>query len=157
LPFKVIFDSAHNPAGIAVLCATLRALPVSGRRICVLSGVGYRHGHHIAEIARLLAGQFDFFICSRREKLPGYAEVVRDFPLEEVPQRIAAALRAEGVPADHLEVIDLDTAAVDRGLTLAREGDLLVLLTGLVEWTWDRILRFAESRGLETSAPAQQQ
>ncbi|HMA14017.1 MAG TPA: Mur ligase family protein [Kiloniellaceae bacterium] len=157
LPFKVIFDSAHNPAGIAVLCAALRALPVSGRRICVLSGIGYRHGHHIAEIARLVAGQFDFIICSRRETLPDYAEVVRDFPLEEVPQRVAAALRAEGVPPDHLEVIDLDTEAVDRGLAMAREGDLLVLLTGLVEWTWDRTLHFAEGRSLEPSAATQRQ
>lgn len=157
LPFRVVFDSAHNPAGIAVLCAALRALPVSGRRICVLSGIGYRHGHHIAEIARLVAGEFDFIICSRRETLPDYTEVVRDFPLEEVPQRVAAALRAEGVPAERLEVIDLDTEAVDRGLAMAREGDLVVLLTGLVEWTWDRILRFAEGRGLEPSAATQRQ
>ena len=157
LPFKVIFDSAHNPAGISVLCAALRALPVSGRRLCVLSGIGYRHGHHIPEIARLIAGQFDFVICSRRETLPDYTEVVRDFPLEAVPQRVAAALRAEGVPAEHLAVVDLDTEAVDRGLAMAREGDLVVLLTGLVEWTWERILRFAESRRIEPSATPQRQ
>lgn len=161
LPFKVVHDSAHNPAGIAVVCDTLKAIPIPGKRICVLSGVGYRHGHHIAEIARLVAGQFDFIICSRREKLPDYTEVVRDFPLEEVPRRLAEALIAAGASPDSLQIVDLDTEAVDRGLAMAREGDLLVLLTGLVEWTWDRVLRFADNakstRGLELLAESQRQ
>ena len=42
--------------------------------------------------------------------------------------------------------IDLDTEAVDRALAMAEEGDLVVLLTGMVTWTWDRLMDFARSR-----------
>jgi cyanophycin synthetase len=141
-PFKVVHDSAHNPDGIKVVCEVLRRIPVAGRRICVLSGVGFRHGDHIGEVADIIAGQFDFFICSRREKVLRITEVSRDFPLEEVPGRIAAALIERGVDPSKVVAIDLDTEAVDRGLAMAREGDLLALLTGMVEWTWDRMLVF---------------
>lgn len=148
LPFKVVYDAAHNPAGMQALCDTLRQIPAEGRRIAVISGVGFRHGHHIEEIAKIVAGQFDIFICSRRERLPDYAlaMVARDFPIEEVATRLAAAIVAQGVPEENVLAIDLDTAAVDHALVMAREGDLVVLLTGLVDWTWDRLMRFVESR-----------
>jgi len=114
----------------------------------VISGVGFRHGHHIEEIAKIVACQFDIIICSRRESLPDYAlaMVARDIPMEEVATRLAAAIVAEGVPAENVLAIDLDTAAVDHALAMARDGDLVVLLTGLVDWTWERLMRFAETR-----------
>jgi hypothetical protein len=68
--------------------------------------------------------------------------VKRDFPLEEVPGRLAAALTAQGVNPDRVQIIDLDKDAVDRGLQMARAGDLLVLFTGLVAWTRERVLQF---------------
>jgi len=148
LPFKVVYDAAHNPAGMQVLCDTLRPMPVEGRRIAVISGVGFRHGHHIEEIAKIVAGQFDIIICSRRESLPDYAlaMVAGDLPLEEVATRLAAAIVAQGVAAETVLTIDLDTAAVDHALARARDGDLVVLLTGLVGWTWERLMRFVETR-----------
>jgi cyanophycin synthetase len=141
-PFTVVHDSAHNPHGMRAACAALRSLPVQGRRIAVISGAGSRHSEQIAEMAGIMAGEFDFFVCSRRGKPLNETEVTRSFPIEEVPQRLAEALIASGVDPGRIEVIDHDTEAVDRGLALAQEGDLLALLTGMVEWTWDRMLAF---------------
>ncbi|GAB4353918.1 MAG: cyanophycin synthetase [Kiloniellaceae bacterium] len=148
LPFKVVCDAAHNPAGMQVLCDTLRHMPARGRRIAVISGVGIRHGHHIEEVARIVAGQFDVIICSRRGWLPDYADamIARDFPLEEVSTRLAAAIVAEGVPQENVLAIDPDTAAVDHALAMGRDGDLVVLLTGLVDWTWERLMQFVAAR-----------
>ena len=145
-PFQVVHDFAHNPPGMRVLCDTLRQIPVAGRRICVLSGIGHRHPEHIRPVAELIAGQFDVFICSRRESMTHLTEITRDFPLQEIPARIAEALRAEGVASEAIQTIDLDTEAVDQGLEMAREGDLVALLTGTVEWTGARVLQAAARR-----------
>jgi UDP-N-acetylmuramyl tripeptide synthase len=153
-PFKVVHDSAHNPHGMRVLCEALRHIPASGRRICVVTGIGVRHGEHIQEVAEIIAREFDVFICSRREKIRLVSEVTRDFPLEEVPQRLAAALAGQGVDPARIVTIDLDTEAVDRGLATAREGDLLVLLTGMVDWTWDRLMAFGETAADARRRPA---
>lgn len=75
------------------------------------------------------------------------SEVLRNFPLDQVPQRLTAALIKQGVAPENIEIVDLDTAAVDRGLNLARQGDLLALLTGTVEWTEERVLEFRQSGG----------
>jgi len=149
LPFKVVYDAAHNPAGMQVICDTLERMPVAGRRIAVISGVGFRHGHHIEEIARIVAGRFDLIICSCRSVIPDYANAMmaREFPLEEVAPRLAAAIVDAGMPAERVMVIAQDTEAVDRGLAMAEAGDLLALMTGLVDWTWERLQRFAEEHG----------
>jgi cyanophycin synthetase len=141
-PFTILHDAAHNPHGMRMACAALRALPASGRRICVITGVGYRHGEHIEAIAEIIAGEFDVFLCSRLEQIRRPNLVKRDFPLEEVPARLAAALATQGVDPDRVQTIDLDKDAVDRGLQMARAGDLLVLFTGLVAWTRERVLQF---------------
>jgi UDP-N-acetylmuramyl tripeptide synthase len=145
-PFTVVHDSAHNPHGMRVVCATLHGLPVKGRRIAVISGAGSRHGEQIAEMAEIMAAEFDFFICSRRGEHLSETEVTRSFPIEEVPQRLADALIARGVDRRRIEVIDRDTEAVDRGLALAQDGDLVALLTGMVGWTWDRMLAFGRQK-----------
>jgi cyanophycin synthetase len=145
-PFTVVHDSAHNPHGIRVICETLKALQVKRRRIVVIAGAGNRHSEHIAEVAAIIAKAFDFFICSRSSKPMNAAEVTRDFSHSEVPVRLAEALIAQGVAPENIMVIDRDSEAVDRGLTMAREGDLLALLTGMVEWTWDRVLAFGQQR-----------
>lgn len=151
-PFRVLHDFAHNPPGMKVLCDSLNHLTVDGRRICMISGIGHRHPEHIGPVAKIIADQFDIFVCSRRESMIHLSESTRDFPLEEIPQRIADALRAEGVDPKAVLTVDLDTEAVDRALEMAREGDLVVLLTGTVEWTGDRVRKAAARRAEEAAA-----
>jgi hypothetical protein len=79
--------------------------------------------------------------------------VVEDFPLEEVPARLAAALTAQGVDPARVQTIDLDKDAVDRGLQVALDGDLLVLFTGLVAWTRERVLQFGAAATADAGEP----
>jgi cyanophycin synthetase len=143
-PFRVVLDFAHNPDGVQVVCKALRPMPVPGRRICVTTGIGNRHGEHIDEIAGIIADQFDVFVCSRLRKVSEERTAQRGFPPAEIPLRLARALRERGVAAENVLVVDLDRAAVDSGLRLAKEGDLLVFLTGIAEWVWDQIVAFGK-------------
>lgn len=141
-PFKVVLDFAHNPEGVTMICDAVRPIEVSGRRICVLLGVGNRHGEHIDPTAGIIADQFDVFVCSRLKKVSEEREPLRGFPAPEIPKRLAAALLERGIDKENVLIVDLDTAAVDKGLELAKEGDLLVFMTGIADWCWPRIVGY---------------
>ncbi len=147
-PFKVVLDFAHNPDGVRAVCNAIRPITARGRRICVFTGIGNRHGEHIDEIAGIVADQFDVFICSRLQKVSDEREATRGFPSGEIPKRLAASLIARGVDASNVLVIDIDRDAVDKGLEMAAEGDLLVYMTGIADWVWDQIVDY---RRLERS------
>src|SRR5690606_1413987 len=74
-PFKVLFDYAHNAHAVGVMADLAQRLDVEGRRIVVVAGPGDR----------------------RDDALRG-----RDG--DEVPNIIARALRAAGVPDDAISV-----------------------------------------------------
>src|ERR671915_931152 len=104
--FKVILDYGHNPAAVEAMCDLVERLDVVGRRICVLAAPGDRRDQDIADIGRIAAGSFDRYICRRDDNLRGRKP-------DEVPQLLRDALLANGVPADHIEVIPDEQLAVD--------------------------------------------
>jgi len=141
-PFKVVMDFAHNPDCVRVICDMVKRMKVDGRRICMLGSTGHRQGEHIGEVCELVAQRFDSFICTRNKRVSEERQSTRGFPGEEIPHRLAAALMENGVDASRIVTIDDDNEAVDRGLTMSREGDLLVLLLNNREWAWERIRGF---------------
>lgn len=141
-PFTVLFDRAHNPDGVKMLCQTVKKMPTAGRRICVLTGIGNRHPDHIDQAADIIAELFDVFICSHYRDSSDRENAIawRGFPSEEIPKRIAAALVARGVEAADILTVDDYKLAADRGLEIARPGDLLVFFSAEPEWSWNRIV-----------------
>lgn len=141
-PFTAVLDYAHNPEGLTMICGTVREMKAEGRRICVLASTGHRHGDHIPQVAEIVAGQFDAFICSRNVRRSDDLQSVRGFPSEEIPKRLAQALLAKGIAAENIFTIDSDRAAIDKGLEIAEAGDLLLVCTGLLDWGWQRIVDY---------------
>ena len=119
-------------------------MPVSGRRICVLTGTGNRHSEHIDKAADIIVEPFDVFVCSHYRGTSDRANAVaaRGFPSAEIPKRMAAALVARGIDADNILTIDNYRDAVDKGLEIAEAGDLLVVLSAENEWSWDHIVNY---------------
>ena len=69
-PFKVILDYGHNPAAIEAPCAGWR---ISWNRkenaSACITLPGDRRDEDIAEVARIVAGHFDHYICRRDDNL----------------------------------------------------------------------------------------
>lgn len=134
-PFKVILDYGHNAHAVDAMCQLALRLDVSGRRIVVLAAPGDRRDEDIVGIARAAAGHFDHYICRRDDGLRG-----RDG--DEVPQMLAEALLAAGVPADRIQQIPDEQQAVDAALTMARQGDLVLVFGDEITRTWKQIIHF---------------
>src|SRR5690242_9370022 len=134
-PFKVILDYGHNPAAIQAMVDLVQALDVSGRRIVVLAAPGDRRDQDIAEIGQITAGKFDHYICRRDDNLRGRRP-------EEVPKLLRDALLANGVPAEQIEVIPDEQAAIDRGLHQAQPGDLLLIFADAITRGWKQVIQY---------------
>ena len=70
-PFRVILDYAHNPAAVRAICQVVERLGADGKKRIVLSAPGDRRDEDIAEITRIVAGQFDHYICRRDDNARG--------------------------------------------------------------------------------------
>ncbi|HEX2611508.1 MAG TPA: Mur ligase family protein, partial [Gemmatimonadales bacterium] len=134
-PFKVILDYGHNPAAIQAMVDLVQALDVSGRRIVVLAAPGDRRDEDIAEIGQITAGKFDHYICRRDDNLRGRRP-------DEVPKLLRDALLANGVPAEQIEVIPDEQAAIDRGLHQAQPGDLLLIFADAITRGWKQVIQY---------------
>jgi cyanophycin synthetase len=133
--FKVILDYGHNPAAVEAMCELVERLDVTGRRLCVIAAPGDRRDQDIAEIGRIVAGRFDHYICRRDDQLRGRRP-------DEVPQLLRQALIDKGVPADHIEVIPDEQAAVDAALREADAGDLLLIFADAITRSWKQVIQF---------------
>lgn len=144
-PFKVLFDYAHNAHAVGVMADLAQRLDVDGRRIVVVAGPGDRRDDDIVAIADAVAGRFDHYICRRDDGLRG-----RDG--DEVPNIIARALRAAGVPDEAISVIPDEQAAIDAALRMGRPGDLLLVFADALARSWKQITKFRPEGA--TEAPA---
>ena len=134
-PFKVLLDYAHNPAAVQMICTTVSRMDVTGRRIGVIAAPGDRRDEDIREIARIVAGHFDHYICKADDRRRG-----RDY--DEVPQMQRETLITEGVPENHIEIIPDETEAVSKALRTAEPGDLLIIFGDDITRTWKQIIHF---------------
>ncbi|MEO0575982.1 MAG: cyanophycin synthetase [Pseudomonadota bacterium] len=134
-PFRVILDYAHNPAAVASMCKTVSRLDVAGRRIATLAAPGDRRDEDIEAIAHAAAGHFDHYILKADDNRRG-----RD--MNEVPQMLQKALIATGIDADCIEIVADEQQAIDHALSVAEEGDLVVVFGDEVHRCWKQIIHF---------------
>ncbi len=136
LPFRVIMDYAHNGDGFRQLCRFTDLQEVAGRRIVVFTLFGDRRDSDILDAAAEMAGHFDHYICRNYRDLRGGRDP------GEIPALLREALLNANVPAEAIETVPDPVAAIEAGLAMAGEGDLLVLLTDREEFrpTWDRVV-----------------
>ncbi len=145
--FKVILDYAHNPAAFTALSGLVGQLDVTGRRIFVLSVPGDRRDQDVATAARILAQHFDVFICKADDNRRGRGH-------DEIPQLMKSALIANGVAADAIHIVPNEAEAVEFGLNLATEGDLLVINGDDTVRCWKQIIYFKDPNRAEPAATA---
>ena len=134
-PFRVILDYGHNAHAVGAMVELAARLDVRGRRIVVVAAPGDRRDEDIRAIAETVAGHFDAYICRRDDTLRG-----RDG--DEVPRLLARALAASGVPADQVQEIPDEQAAIDHALRMARAGDLVLIFGDSLQRSWDQITSF---------------
>jgi cyanophycin synthetase len=134
-PFKVILDYAHNPAAFGAMADLADRMDVKGRRIAVLAVPGDRRDQDVADAARILAGHFDHYICKADDNR-------RRRGHDEIPQMLRRELISNGVAEDAITVIPDETEAVDAGLEMAGQGDLLVIFGDNSARCWKQIIYF---------------
>src|SRR5690606_24241388 len=146
-PFKVILDYGHNQAAVKMVCQTIDRFEISGRKICTLAAPGDRRDEDIQAIANAAAGHFDYYILKADDNRRG-----RD--LREVPQIMEKELIAQGVAENQIEIIADETEAVDAALSMAREGDLLLIFGDNITRCWKQIINFnSDLTGKKTVKP----
>ena len=134
-PFKVLMDYGHNAHAVGVMADLARRLDVTGRRIVVLAGPGDRRDEDLLEIAGVVAGKFDHYICRRDDALRG-----RDG--DEVPRIIAKALIAKGVAEKAISIIPDEQDAIDAALHMGKQGDLVLVFADALTRSWKQIIKF---------------
>ena len=135
LPFKVILDYGHNPAAVQAMTELALRLECSGRRVCVLSAPGDRRDEDIRAIARVAGKAFNHIILRRDDDLRGRGS-------DEVPRMMEAELLETGFPAEHIEVIPDEQAAIQAALEGADRGDLLIVFADKVSRSWKQVIYF---------------
>jgi cyanophycin synthetase len=119
---SLLLDYAHNPEGIAALCATAAALSAT-RRLLLLGQAGNREDDELRALAhaswRALA--FDRVIL---KEMP---EMSRGREAGVVTALLRAALLEAGAPDGCIGVAPSEVAGVQAALAWARPGDVLVL------------------------------
>jgi cyanophycin synthetase len=134
-PFRVILDYGHNPAAVNAMVQLTDRLDALGKRIVVVAAPGDRRDQDITEIATLVAGHFDHYICRRDDHFRG-----RDG--DEVPGMQRQALLDAGVPEVQIEMIPDEVEAVNRALEMAEVGDLLLIFGDKIARCWKQITGF---------------
>jgi cyanophycin synthetase len=148
-PFKVILDYAHNPAAFRAIADLATRIDVSGRRIAVVSVPGDRRDEDVYEASKILAGHFDHYICKADDNRRR-----RDF--DEIPKMLKAGFIEEGVPEEAISIICDEVEAVEFGLNMAQEGDLLVVFGDDSARCWKQIIYFNQDKQPEQEASPQQ-
>lgn len=141
-PFEILVDYAHNEEAILALSNFASRLPVKGRRLVTLAGIGNRADDSYARLAAAAAPWFDYFVCTT-ETPRGRAE-------GEVGGLLAEGLETAGVAPDRIEVVEPFESAVNRVLTMAQPGDLAVLIPWDPRRTINRLLKKGGSDSAST-------
>lgn len=123
-PFTVIVDYAHNKNSYEALCAFVRKLDISGRKICTFGLNGMRLSDATAlDTVETLAPHFDIFApcdwANPKLRRAGLREVLRQ------------GLLNAGVKRDAISTFDTEGEGVQFSLRAARKGDLIVILGGV--------------------------
>jgi cyanophycin synthetase len=118
----IVMDYAHNPDGMAALCATAGALPAR-RRLLLLGQAGNRDDAQLRALgaAAWRATAFDRVIIKDMH------DMLRGRPPGEIPARLREGVLGAGAPASVITDAPSEVAGVRAALEWAGAGDLLVL------------------------------
>ncbi len=121
LPFRVLFDFAHNEAGFEALCAFTNQLEVPGLRRIIITPRGDSTDEVLSALALAVAEGYDYFYCNEHprssQRAPG-----------ETPDLLAKSLLEHGVAKSRITVYE-DESILEDVLDQCRPGDLLVATT----------------------------
>lgn len=121
LPFKVLFDFAHNNEGHRALRSVVDGMRVAGRKVLLLRRRGNTSDEELFGLTCVVASGYDLFVCCDHGKLMGRTP-------GEVPALLRKGLVRNGI--DEACVIEADKKeAIDVALRLCRPGDFLVITT----------------------------
>ncbi len=137
-PFTVMLDYAHNPAAVKTICAVVDKMDISGQKILVIGAPGDRRDEDIREVATIAAQHFDYFICRDDDDLRGRPE-------GESAALLRTTLLDAGVARERIEVILSESAANQRALEMAREGDFILTLAEMVTRSWKQVIYYKPS------------
>jgi cyanophycin synthetase len=117
----VLVDYAHNPDGLAALCATARSIPAH-RRLLLLGQAGNRDDEEIRDLARVALGAIPFDHVIIKEEL----KLLRGRAAGDVPRILLDELARLGVSGERVETTQDEVVAMRRAFEWSRVGDLLV-------------------------------
>jgi cyanophycin synthetase len=116
---QVLVDYAHNAAAVEGLMELVRRTPAS-RRIGVLTVPGDRRDEDLREVGRR-CGCLDYVILKEDSDLRGRGA-------GEIARLIADGLAEAGVGPERIERVYTEAQAVNRGIELMQDRDLVVVL-----------------------------
>ncbi len=116
-----LVDYAHNPDGIAALCATARTLPAQ-RRLLVIGQAGDRDD----ALLRALADAAWSVMPFDRVIIKEMVEMLRGRAAGEIPAVLRDELLRVGAQADAIDVAPSEFEAIRRAFAWSRDGDVLV-------------------------------
>ncbi len=134
-PFRVILDYAHNADGIRCMSELASKLEVQGKRITVIAGPGDRRDEDIDNIAIAAATHFDLYICKADDNRRGRG-------YDEIPKKMAAALKAQGISEDCIYIVPDEVDAINQALALAEQDDLVMIFGDAITRCWKQIINF---------------
>jgi cyanophycin synthetase len=137
-PFKVILDYGHNPHAMRAMVDLVENLKPKGKRILVVTAPGDRRDQDIREVAQIMAGHFDQYICKEDDGLRGRRP-------GEVPEMQRDALLESGVSRDRIHVIPDEEEAVEAAMKLADKDDLVLIFGADISRCWKQIIYFNRS------------
>jgi cyanophycin synthetase len=146
--FRVIFDYAHNPAGLRALGEVVQVQRARhARAIGMISIPGDRRDDDIREMGQIAASLFDEVVF--REDDTG-----RGRPHGQVMALLREGAIAAGVAPDRIHCIVREKDAAQFCLSWARPGDLVVMTPTDVDGVWRQIQTFKPEPGRGDAADA---
>lgn len=126
LPFRIIMDFAHNPDGMRSICEFVDQLEVSGRKRVAFAATINRTDETIRQMARAIAGHFDFYFCKEHLRVDGKQP-------RTVAHLLQQGLIESGIAESQIAVTYHGKEVVFEIFDACKPGDLLVMLLGHVE------------------------
>jgi cyanophycin synthetase len=146
LPFRVIMDYAHNPAGMENMADLVSKLRKRYNRVIgVLSGTGDRRDEDLVRMGELIGGMVDELIIKEDER--------RGRPVGETPQLVRRGALQVNLAEESISVVPVEREAVKTALTHAQPGDLVLVFASNINNVWKVITSFQPQNA--DSAPMQ--
>lgn len=136
--FHVLLDYAHNVAAYRNIAAFIAKLNVE-RRVGVVAAAGDRRDIDIETMGRIAGEAFDRLIIKEDDNLRGREAGV-------TAEIMKGGAIAAGLAPEAIELLLDEPVAVERALSQAIKGDLVVITADDIKRTFDQIVKFRDER-----------